>query len=235
MTFVYALCSYAKTPLAEYNSRPESKCPEIARDILNRLEFNDARLNFDRDDLVFSCLSEESKLSVIIASERSVIPASRNGALDQIRTAFASKYLSTMAKANPLSKSQEFSRTIEKTFQEWSGPTAARLAAIRANLSQSETSMTQNLTNALERTDQLRLAEDQSEGIKASALAFEKDAEQLKQTMYCQKFRTCFIVIGVLVALLALVAVIVVVVVKKKKSPSPTARARVMEDGYVND
>jgi uncharacterized integral membrane protein len=221
MSFVYCLCAYDQTPLAEHDEGAGGNYKQVARDLLGRMKFDGSRAAFDADQFIFSCLSETNKLAVIVLSNRGVNANARFYAVDQVRTRFVTKYLSSMSKAAALSKSAEFAPEIQRIFRECQSPSSAKIAQINANLEKAQAVMTENLQTALKRSERLEVMEAKSQEIKASASAFEKEATKLKSAMCFQRYKW-YVIIGIIV-LVVIAVIIVIVVVATGGGESPAA------------
>jgi hypothetical protein len=209
MSYIYGLVSYDQTPLAEFTSAKGGNYRTIARDIVSTLKFDGGRIALDQDRFVFSALSENTKLSVIVLSDKGLDASNRFYVVDQIRNKFIGKYLSSYSSASEFSKSKEFAPEIERIFKECQSPTAAKIAAINANLEATSNIMSQNLSAALARSEKLEVMQEKAESIKSNAQQFEREATDIRKAMCFQRYKWYFI-IGAIV--LAVIIVIVIVV-----------------------
>jgi hypothetical protein len=210
MSYIYGLVCYDRTPLAEFSRASSGNYRSIARDIVSTLKFDGSRVALDQDAFVFSAFSESTKLSVVVLSDKGLEAKNRFYVVEQIRNKFISKYLSSYSSLGEFSKSKEFAPEIERIFKECQSPTAAKIAAINANLEATQNIMTQNLSAALARSEKLEVMQEKAESIRSSAKAFERESTDIRKAMWCQRYKWYFIGAGIAVAVIAIIVVIAV-------------------------
>jgi vesicle-associated membrane protein 7 len=209
MSFVYGMVAFDTTSIAEYDAGSGGNYKSVARELLNKLKFDDNRIAYDQGDFIFSIMSEQTKLSVIILSDKGIAANVRFHVVEQVRNKFISKYMASYSTAREGSKSQEFAPEFQRIFKECQNPTNAKIAQINANLDATQSIMTKNLSDALARSEQLEVMQEKSESIKQSAHAFEREATDIRKSMCIQRYK--WYVIGGTVALVVLVVIIVII------------------------
>jgi ABC-type transport system involved in cytochrome bd biosynthesis fused ATPase/permease subunit len=107
----------------------------------------------------------------------------------------------------PNSKNAEFGQTeIAQLFRTYNSQSAQKLNVIKGNLDATQSQMTQNLTMALARGEQLSVMEGKAEDIRASAQTFRREAEKVKCQMCVQKWR--WIVLGIVIGLVVIFIIV---------------------------
>lgn len=209
-SFTYAMVAYRDTPLAEYDGGSGGNYKKIARELLGSLKFDGKKNSFEQGGFVFSVISEASKLSVIVLSSQQVDAKLRFHVVEEVRSKFTGRYLSSYTSAGELSKSAEFGPVIRQVFTECSNASATKLAQINANLSDAREEMIQNLAMALQRGEQLEVMEAKATNIAQSANQFKREATSVRRGMLCGRIK--WYILGGTIAVAVIVIIVLIAV-----------------------
>ena len=215
MSFVYGLVGYQTTPLAEYETA-EGNYAQIAHELLGKIGHDDTRAVFEQGSYLFSGFGAKNGLTILILSKSSVDVKTRFFVINEIQSKWQAKYGSRASTMRPMEKSADFRGEIQRLFAVMESPTQAKIQQINQNIADTQKIMTQNLSAALARGEQLNVMEQKAEDIRSSSAQFQRDAHQVKQQMCCRKYM--YYIIGgiVILAVIAIIVVIIVVTTKKK-------------------
>ena len=219
MSFVYGLVGFETTPLAEYETA-EGNYAEIGHELLGKIGHDDSRTVFEQGQYLFSGFGSKTGLTILVLSKSSVDVKTRFFVINEIQSKWQSKYGSKAATMRPMEKSAEFRGEIQRIFTMMESPTQAKIQQINKNISDAQEIMTQNLSAAIARGEQLNVMEQKAEDIRSSSSQFQRDARKVKNEMCCRRYM--YYILGgiVILAIIAVIVIIALVVSKKKKKIS---------------
>lgn len=214
MSFVYGLVAYQSVPLAEFETS-QGNFTQIARELLEKIQHSDSRTVFEQNDFVFSAFGDKSGLTVLVLSKSSIDARTRFFVVDEIKNKWTSLYGAKAASMRPMEKNNEFRGEIQRIFIAMESPTQAKIQQINKNIIAAQEIMTQNLSSAIARGEQLTVMEKKAEEIKSSSQQFQRDASKIRKEMCWRRY--LWYIIGISIVLVIILIIVLVVITKKKK------------------
>jgi hypothetical protein len=204
----YALVARGTTPLAEY-SAVSGNARTIALKMLESIDPKKRNM-VEQPSGTFLSQSDPDRITFICATDRQVNAGTGYAFLDELRNKWRARYGASGSSFAPNSKNSEFGQTeIASLMKNYNTASAQKLNQIKANLESAQGAMSQNLSMALTRGEQLTTMEGKAEDIRSSAQTFRREAEKVRCQEACAKWRWYFLGGGI-VLLLILVIVIVI-------------------------
>jgi vesicle-associated membrane protein 7 len=205
-SFQYALVARGFSPLAEY-SVVTGNFRAIAVKMLENLDPKKPRAVLEQNTGVFHTLTESDRITYLCLTDKGISASAAASFLDDLKAKWRGRYGNSGSSFAPNSKNAEFGQTeIAQLFRNFNSQSAQKLNQITSNLDATQTQMTQNLTMALARGEQLSVMEGKAEDIRASAQTFRREAEKVKCQMCIQKWR--WIVLGIIIGLVVIFIIV---------------------------
>jgi hypothetical protein len=205
-SFQYALVARGVTPLAEY-SVVTGNARTIALRMLESLDPQKPRGIVEQNSGVFYTLTEADRTTYLCLTNKGISASTAAKFLDDLKAKWRARYGNSGSLFAPNSKNAEFGQTeIAQLFRNLNSQSALKLNQIQVNLDATQAQMTENLTMALARGEQLNVMEAKAEDIRHSAQTFRRDAEKIKCQMCVQKWR--WIVLGIIVVLVVIFIIV---------------------------
>jgi vesicle-associated membrane protein 7 len=114
--------------------------------------------------------------------------------LEDLKRKWTSRYGNSGSSFAALSKNAEFGQTeIASLITTYNSPSNQKINQIKQNLEATQNQMTQNLTMAISRGEQLSVMSDKAENIRESAHTFKREAQDVRCKMLVQKLKWYFI------------------------------------------
>lgn len=201
MAFQYAMVARGTTPLAEY-STTRGNVQAIANQILENIDPSKHVGVFEQDKYVYQSLCTPDRMVYLCCTEKSVSGSLRNSFLEELQRRWKQKYGSAVSQMKALSKSVEFQPDMVSLFSTYNSERARKMATIKANIAESQETMTQNLNEALARGAKFELMEKNATTIKKSTEAFKRETTALRKKMCFQKYKWYILAVGITVVLI---------------------------------
>ena len=206
--FHYALVAYQAKPLAEY-SLISGNYKNIALKMLQSIDSKTPNAIVEQGKNIFYSLTDPDHVTFLVLCDSTVQATLRNSFLEELQRKWRQRYGNSAASFAPNSKNQEFGNTeIASLLRSFNTERNAKLAQAKQNLEETQNKMTQNLTMAFARGEQLNIMEQKAENIKTSAQTFHREATNVRRKMCFQKWR--WYILGA--AIVAVVIFIIVVI-----------------------
>ena len=203
--FQYALVARGATPLAEY-SLVSGNSRMIAIKMLENIDPKTPRAVVEQAGHVFMTLTEPDRVTFLVLTDKAVSPASRLSFLNDLKSRWRARYGNSAAGFAPNSKNSEFGQTeIAALMRNYNSDKYQKITQIKSNLESTQDQMTQNLTMALARGEQLNVMEAKAENIKDSAATFRREATNVRRRMCLQKWKWYFIGIAIAVVVIFII------------------------------
>lgn len=213
-SFLYGAVAFETKVIAEL-SNASGNMSQILPDILKQCKFDDKNVSFEQQDYLFSLISRENRVTVVVLTSKDVKGNVRFYAVDQIYQKFVMKY-PNYASLPPMSKSAEFGPTIQEIFTQLNNPQQQKIAEINRNIQATQEIMTQNLADALVRGERLEIMQEKSQNLQEHASAFQRSAKKVEQKMCWERYRW-YIIGGVIIVVVIIIIIIAASAGKKKK------------------
>jgi vesicle-associated membrane protein 7 len=205
----YALVARGTTPLAEYavvagNSRA------IALKMLESLDPNKTRGVVEQASGIILSLTDPDRITYVCIVDRQISSAAGYSFLEELKAKWRQRYGNSAGSFAPLSKNAEFGNNdMASLMRNYNSQSFQKLNQIKANLESAQSQMTQNLTMALARGEQLATMETKAEDIRSSAQSFQREAKALKWQQCFNKWRWYFL--GTLILLVVITVLLLIV------------------------
>jgi vesicle-associated membrane protein 7 len=206
--FQYALVARGTTPLAEYavvagNSRA------IVLKMLESLDPNKSRGIVEQAGGIILSLTDPDRITYVCVVDRQINSSAGYAFLDEVKGKWRQRYGNSAGSFAPSSKNAEFGNTeIAAIMRNYNSQSFQKINQIKQNLESAQTEMTQNLTMALARGEQLSNMETKAEDIRSSARTFQREAKALKWQQCLNKWR--WWVLGIVILLVIIVALLLI-------------------------
>jgi tetrahydromethanopterin S-methyltransferase subunit F len=225
--FQYALVARGTTPLAEHSISSANHRLLVLK-MLESLDPKKTRGIVEQATGIVLSLTEPDRMTFVCVVNRQISSAAGYSFLDELKGAWRKRYGNSGSNFAPNSKNEEFRSEIDALFRNYNSQSYQKLNQIKANLDAAQSQMTQNLTMALARGEQLSNMETKAEDIRASAQTFKREAKELKCQQLCARIR--WWILGIVIVLVVIVVILLVACgVKFQKcggasddTPSPT-------------
>jgi len=203
--FQYTLVARGTTPLAEF-SLVTGNNRAIAVKMLENIDPKTARAVVEQGEYIFMTLTEPDRITFLILTEKTVASSARISFLEDLKNKWRSRYGNSAAGFAPNSKNAEFGQTeMAALIRNFNSGLYQKIGAAKANLEATQDQMTQNLTMALARGEQLSVMASKAENIRDSASTFRREATNVRRRMCFQKWRWYILGIGILVVVIFVV------------------------------
>ena len=224
MSFVYALVARGETPLAEYSS-VQGNYKAVAVRMLASIDPKKPVHLLEQDKYVFQSLTETDRMTFLCLTDKTVAQQLRQAFLEELQRKWRTKYGSQGATFQSYSKDKEFQPEIQALFTTYNSERAQKLANIKSNISVAQDKMTENLTLALARGEQLEIMDQKADKILQHSQAFNREAANVNRKMCWQRYR--WYVVGIVISIILLYIIIAQFCgygfeICFPKSPSPT-------------
>ncbi|KAH0794416.1 Synaptobrevin family protein [Histomonas meleagridis] len=207
--FQYAMVANGIKPLAEY-AILDGNHRKIAVKMLENLDPKTPRAIIEQGNYVFMTLTDPDKTTYLCLTSKNVSPQARISFLQDLQRKWRSKYGNGGASFPPNSKDNEFGKTeIAALIRNFNSERNQKLTTIKENIAQAQEQMTQNLTMAFARGEQLEVMEKKAENIQNSSSTFHREATNVRKKMCFQKWKwylLIFIIIVVVILVIILIA-----------------------------
>ena len=204
--FKYAAVARGATPLAEH-SLVTGNHRTIAIRMLENIDPKTQRAVVEQNQGVFTAITEPDRVSFVVLTDKSVRLDGRLAFLNDLKQRWRGRYGNSAAGFAPNSKNAEFGSTeMAALMRNYNSASFQKISTIQENLSEAQDQMTQNLTMALARHEQLSMMEEKAENIKESASTFKRTASQVRRHMCLQRWKWYFI--GVAIALVVIFIIV---------------------------
>ncbi|OHT00496.1 Synaptobrevin family protein [Tritrichomonas foetus] len=208
MSFHYALVARGTTPLAEY-SLISGNYRSIALKMLESIDPKTPVAIVEQGKSVFYSLTDSDRITFLCLCDSTVVATLRSSFVEELQRKWRQKYGNSAAGFAPNSKNQEFGQTeIATLLRSFNSERNAKLAQAKQNLQETQDKMTQNLTMAFARGEQLNIMEQKAENIKDSAQTFHREATNVRRKMCLQKWRWYFLGAGIVLVVIFIIVVI---------------------------
>lgn len=209
--YQYALVAHGSTPIAEY-SLIEGNHRSIAIKMLENIDPKTPNAVVEQGNFIFMTLTESDRMTFLVLTQKSVPASGRISFLQELQRKWRSKYGRSGASFGKYSKNDEFGKNdIAALIRLFNSERNAKLTQAKENIAQAQEQMTQNLTMALARGDQLEVMEKKAENIRESAQQFSREANQVKKKMCWQRYRWYLVAV---IAVIVLILVIILIACK---------------------
>lgn len=206
--FQYALVARGTTPLAEY-TLVQGNHRNIAIKMLENLDPKNPSAIVEQGKNIFFTMTDPDRMTFLCLCDSSVPATLRSNFLEELKRKWRQKYGNSAAGFGPNSKNDEFGRTeIKNLLTSFNSERNAKLAQAKGYLQDTQDKMTQNLTMAFMRGEQLNIMEQKAENIKDSAQTFHREATNVRRKMCFQKWRWYFL--GAAIVLVVIFIIIVI-------------------------
>ncbi|KAK8878499.1 hypothetical protein M9Y10_005274 [Tritrichomonas musculus] len=206
--FQYALVARGTTPLAEY-ALVQGNQRNIAIKMLESLDPKTPNAIVEQGKSIFYSLTDPDRMTFLALCDAGVTPTLRSSFLEELQRKWRQKYGNSAASFAPNSKNNEFGATeIRNLLTSFNTERNAKLAQAKQNLQETQEKMTQNLTMAFARGEQLNIMEQKAENIKDSAQTFHREATNVRRKMCLQKWRW-YILGGVIVIVVIFIIIVI--------------------------
>lgn len=229
MSFVYALVARGETPLAEYSS-VQGNYKTVAVRMLQSIDPKKTYHQLDQDKYVFHSLSDTDRMTFLCLTDKTVSPQLRVSFLEELQRKWRAKYGAQGSTFQSYSKDKEFQPEIQSLFQTFNSERAQKLANIKTNIAQAQEKMTENLTLALSRGEQLEIMEKKADKIYSNAQAFNREATKVSRLMCWQKYRWYLIaaIISLVLIYLVVASFCGMTLSCLRSSPTPSATPKLV-------
>lgn len=206
MSFNYALVARGTTPLAEF-AQIQGNFRSIAIKMLENIDPKTPRAVVEQGQYVFMTLSDPDHVTYLCLTDNTVPTDQRISFLDSLKSKWRQRYGNNASQFAANSKDAEFGRSeIAALIRQFNSTSNQKISTIKSNLRDTQDQMTQNLTMALSRGEQLSVMESKAENIKESADTFHRQAKSVRRNMCIEKYKWWFIA-----ALIVIVVIFVIV------------------------
>lgn len=221
--FQYALVARGSTPLAEY-SLVTGNSRSVAVKMLENIDPKSPRAIVEQGQHVFMTLTDQDRITFLVLTDKTVAQGNRISFLNDLKNKWRARYGNSANGFGANSKNSEFGQTeIAALLRNYNSNQFAKLGQIKQNLEDTKEVMTQNLTMALARGEQLSVMEAKAENIKDSAATFHRQATNVRRQMCMQRAK--WYIIGIVVVLVVIAIIVIVVVSQKDEEASPSPEA----------
>lgn len=206
--FQYALVARGSTPLAEY-SIVQGNYRNIALRMLESLDPKSPNAIVEQGKNIFYSQTDPDRMTFLCLCDSQVQPTLRAGFIEELQRKWRQRYGNSAVSFAPNSKNNEFGATeIRNLIDSFNKERNAKLAAVKQNLQDAQEKMTQNLTMAFARGEQLNIMEQKAENIKDSAQTFHREATNVRRKMCLQKWR--WYILGAVVVIVVIFIIVVI-------------------------
>ena len=204
--FKYATVARGATPLAEH-SLVTGNHRTIAVRMLENIDPKTQRAIVEQNQGVFTAITEPDRMSFVVLTDKSVRLDGRLAFLNDLKQRWRGRYGNSAAGFAPSSKNVEFGSTeIAALMRNYNSDSFQKISTIKDTLNETQDQLTQNLTMALARHEQLSVMEEKAENIKESAATFKRTSAQVRRQMCLQRWKWYFI--GVAIALVVIFIIV---------------------------
>jgi ribosomal protein L17 len=205
--------------------------------MLESLDPNKTRAIVEQAGGIILSLTDPDRITYVCVVDRQISSAAGYSFLEELKGKWRSRYGNSAGSFAPSSKNTEFGNSDMATLmRNYNSQSFQKLNTIKAHLESAQNQMTQNLTMALARGEQLSNMEDKAEDIRTSAQSFRREAKSLKWQQCRQKWMW-WIIGSVILVVVVLVLLLVFCGVTFEKcgnapadTPSPTQNPSALPD-----
>lgn len=206
--FQFALVARGNTPLAEY-SIVQGNYRNIALKMLESLDPKSPSAIVEQGKNVFYSQTDPDRMTFLCLCDSAVQPTLRQNFIEELQRKWRQRYGNSAVSFAPNSKNNEFGATeIRNLIENFNKERNSKIADIKANLTNAQEKMTQNLTMAFARGEQLNIMEQKAENIKDSAQTFHREATNVRRKMCFQKWR--WYILGAAIVIIVILVIILV-------------------------
>jgi vesicle-associated membrane protein 7 len=206
--FQYALVARGTTPLAEYATSAGNSRAVVLK-MLESLDPKKARGIVEQANGIILSLTETDRITYVCVVDRQISSAAGYSFLEELKGKWRARYGNSAGSFAPNSKTGEFGPDIGALMRNYNSQSFQKLNQIKSNLESAQSQMTQNLTMALARGEQLSNLEGKAEDIRASAQTFKREAKSLKCQQLCARIRWWILGISVLIVVILVILFVV--------------------------
>lgn len=206
--FHYALVARGTTPIAEYTLL-KGNHRAIAIKMLENLDPKTPRAVVEQGSYIFMTITDSDHMTFLCLSEKNVSQQMRIAFLQDLQRKWRSRYGNHGLTFSENSKNAEFGDVeIAALIRNYNSERNMKIQEIKNNISTAQEQMTQNLTMAFSRGEQLRVMESKAENIKDSAHTFQREANKVKRKFCMQRAR--WFILGIIMILLVIFIIVLI-------------------------
>lgn len=187
MSFQYALVARGTTPLAEYSTIQGNYRP-IAIKILENLNPATPRTMVEQAGHVFFAITDSDRVTFMCLTETNVSRQIQIAFLEEMQRKWRTRYGNNSGSFMTNSKDAEFGPEMATLIRTYNSERAQKMATIKDNIADAQDKMTNNLTLAMARGEQLAVMEKKAEDISQSADVFKREATNVRRKMCFQHY-----------------------------------------------
>jgi vesicle-associated membrane protein 7 len=203
----YALVARGTTPLAEF-SVVQGNARATALRMLETIDPSKRNM-VEQANGTFLSQTDPDRITFLCLTDRQINAKTGYAFLDELRAKWRARYQNSGASFAPNSKNSEFGQTeIATLMRQYNAPSSQKLNQIKANLDATKDTMTQNLSMALTRGENLTTMEGKAEDIRSSAATFRREAEKVRCAQCCAKWR--WYILGIAILLVVIVVILMI-------------------------
>jgi hypothetical protein len=203
--FQYGLVARGTTPLAEY-SLSEGNFTAIAIRMIEAIDPKTPRATVDQSDYVFLSLTEPNRMTYVCVIEKAISHQTGFQFLEELKCKWQQRYGSSPPSFSAKSKNTEFGQSeIASLIRTFNSSSNQKIAQIKSNIEETQNTMTQNLTLALARGEQLSIMSDKAENIRESASTFQREAEKIRCQQCVAKWKWYILGTGLVLAVIFII------------------------------
>jgi vesicle-associated membrane protein 7 len=204
--FQYGLVARATTPLAEYTP-VTGNFTNVAIRMLEAIDPNKPRGIVEQGEFMFLSLTDPDRMSYLCVVQKQVNVQTGYAFLEDLKSKWVQRYGRSASSFAPRSKNTEFGQTeIASLLRTFNSPSNQKISQIHANLEETQNKMTQNLTMALARGEQLSVLADKADNIRESAATFKREAEKVKCQQCVAKWK--WYILGTVILLVVIFIIV---------------------------
>jgi hypothetical protein len=195
--FQYGLVARGTTPLAEY-SLATGNFTTIAIRMIEAIDPKSPRAIVEQNNYVFLSETEPNRMTYLCVIEKAVSVQSGYQFLGELKRKWTQRYGNSASSFAARSKNTEFGQSeIASLIRTFNSSSNQKIAQIKSNIEETQNTMTQNLTMALARGEQLSVMSEKAENIRESAQSFRREAEKVRCQQCLAKWKWYFLGTGI--------------------------------------
>ena len=201
MEFLYSCISRNNVILAQY-AFSSGDFDIIVSQILSKAHFKDHRIRMDKEDYHFFILHNDNGINVIICSTTSANSDITFRTLEQIYSAFLSKFSDKYVDAKQYQFDSEFNKDIQQIIA--NNMQTEKIKSIQQNLEIAKDSMMDSLEQTLIRDEKLNDLSNKASILDDSAQHFRREANSLRIKMLFERYKWLIfgIIIGIIIVII---------------------------------
>jgi vesicle-associated membrane protein 7 len=207
--FRYALIAHGTTPLAEY-SVVSGNSRSVILKMLESLDPSKPRSYADQQGGHILSLTDADRISYDCVVDPQISQSEGYSFLEEVKLKWCQRYGNSGQSFAASSKNDEFGNgEMASIMRNYNSQTYDKINKVKQNLENAQAEMTQNLTMALARGEQLSMMEQKADDIRASAQQFQRQATNLKWQQCFNKWR--WWILGVIIVLVVIFVIVMII------------------------